>query len=112
MFGSELDSERTFDRMRAMRRTRVRRRRVAVIAAVAIVGGVWAGPLAHGGADPGMRSVASHGYVVRDGDTVWSIASRLQAAGDPRQLADAIESANDVEPGALRPGQTLIIPSV
>jgi nucleoid-associated protein YgaU len=111
MFGSGLDSERTFDRIATMGRTRVRRRRVAVIAAVAIVGGAWAGPLAHRD-DPRMRSVASHRYVVRDGDTVWSIASRLQTRGDPRPLVDAIQAANDVDPGALRPGQTLVIPAV
>jgi Tfp pilus assembly protein FimV len=59
-----------------------------------------------------MRQVAAHRYVVRPGDSLWSIASRLQRGTDPRQLMDAIESTNHVDPGALRPGQALLIPSV
>jgi Tfp pilus assembly protein FimV len=95
-----------------MTRTRVRRRRAVVIVAVALAGGLSAGPLAHAGNANGMRAVAAHRYVVRPGDSLWSIASRLHRGSDPRQLMDAIESANRVDPGALRPGQTLLIPSV
>jgi Tfp pilus assembly protein FimV len=59
-----------------------------------------------------MRSAASHRYLVREGDSLWSIASRLQRGSDPRPLMDAIEAANHVAPGALRPGRSLVIPSV
>jgi len=110
MFGSGLDVEHSFDRMRRMARTRVRRRRTLLVAAVALVGGVWAGPLAHAsGAD--ARPVASHRYVIRSGDTVWGIAERFSPGTDPRPLADAIAAANAVEADGLRPGQTLVIPS-
>jgi LysM domain-containing protein len=112
MFGSGLDSEHAFGSIRVMHRTRVRRRRAALVAAVAIAGGLWAGPLTHRGGEAGMRPIAAHRYVVREGDTMWSIASRLQPVGDPRPLADAIESANGVDPGTLRPGQSLVVPSV
>jgi hypothetical protein len=95
-----------------MSRTRVRRRRAVLIAAVALAGGVLAGPLTHGDDTTGMRQVAAHRYVVRPGDSLWSIASRLQRGSDPRPLMDAIESTNHVDPGALRPGQALLIPSV
>jgi nucleoid-associated protein YgaU len=110
MFGPGLDAEHPFDRMRDVSRTRVRRRRVVLIAMVALVGGVWAGPFAHAH-DGSVRPVAAHRYVVREGDTMWDIASRLGRGDDPRALMDRIASANAVDPGALRPGQTLLIPS-
>lgn len=49
-------------------------------------------------------------YVVRPGDTLWSIAEGLAPGGDPRPLVDAIVRANDVSPGALVPGQVLTLP--
>jgi LysM repeat protein len=79
------------------------------VASVALLGGLWAGPIAHAsGSD--ARPVASHRYVVRRGDTVWSIAQRFSRGGDPRSLSDAISAANDVPAGDIRPGQTLVIP--
>jgi Tfp pilus assembly protein FimV len=92
-----------------MSRTRVRRRRLVTIGAVAVLGGLSAGTLAqaHEGA---VRPAAAHRYVVRPGDTIWDIASRLRPGEDPRALMDRIASANAVDPGALRPGQTLVIP--
>jgi nucleoid-associated protein YgaU len=93
----------------AVSRTSVRRRRVVLVAAIAVAGGLWAGPLAraHEGSP---RPVAAHRYVVREGDTMWDIAARL-GSGDPRELMDRIASVNAVDPGALRPGQTLLIPT-
>lgn len=50
--------------------------------------------------------------VVRPGDTLWGIATRLVGpAGDPRPLVDAIVRANGVDPGAIRPGQVLEVPA-
>jgi nucleoid-associated protein YgaU len=107
-------------------RTRVRRRRTALVVALAALGAVWAGPLrpaAAGSAAPGSiaedaatrqaaRPADARRYVVAQGDTVWGIAVRLGAGGDPRALVDAIADANDVDPGALHPGQVLVIPAV
>lgn len=95
-----------------MRRTGVRRRRLAVGVGVAIVGAVWAGPVAAaaGGQDP-VRPVAARTYVVRAGDTLWGIAGRVAGGRDPRGVIDAIARANGVDPGALVPGQTLVIPA-
>jgi nucleoid-associated protein YgaU len=92
-------------------RTHVRRRRIVAVAAVAVAGGLWAGPLSHG-PDAGVRPVAAHRYVVRQGDTLWDIASRLEDGSDPRGLMDAIASTNHVDPASIRPGQTLLVPSV
>jgi nucleoid-associated protein YgaU len=60
--------------------------------------------------DQGAPAGDARRYVVIAGDTLWGIAVRLCPDEDPRPLMDAIAEANDVDPGALRPGQTLIIP--
>jgi nucleoid-associated protein YgaU len=112
MFGSSLDSERTFDSISNVNRTRVRRRGLAMVAGAAIVAAVWAGPAADATGDPrGTLPESSHRYVVRPGDTLWSIAERAGQRGDPRELVDAIASVNGVQAGAIVPGQTLLIPS-
>lgn len=73
--------------------------------------GAWAGPVGH--ALAGRRTsapAARHTYVVRYGDTLWSIARQVAPGGDPRPVVDAIVGANGVDAGALVPGQTLVIP--
>jgi hypothetical protein len=44
-------------------------------------------------------------YVVRSGDTLWSIARQVRPAADPRAVVD--ELAVRVPGGALQPGQQL-----
>jgi nucleoid-associated protein YgaU len=109
-----------------MSRTRVRRRRTALFLALATLGAVWAGPLRPAAAErpTGASSPAGaaprhaahladpRSYVVAPGDTLWGIAVRLRPGGDPRPLVDAIQEANHLDPGALRPGQVLDIPPV
>lgn len=58
----------------------------------------------HAGARPAR-------YVVREGDSVWSIAAGAGRGGDPRALVDEIVRVNGVDPGRLVPGQTLLIPA-
>jgi nucleoid-associated protein YgaU len=112
MFGSPLDSEQAFDRMTRVTRTGVRRRRLAAILTAAAIAGAWAGPVARAlGGDREPSAAARSLYVVRGGDTLWAIAERLAPGDDPRPLVDAISDANGVEPGALVPGQTLVIPA-
>ncbi|MEX0742976.1 MAG: LysM domain-containing protein, partial [Actinomycetota bacterium] len=56
-------------------RIQTRRRRLAFTMSLALVAGVWAGPLGRivaGGDSAGLASRSS--YVVREGDTLWSIA--------------------------------------
>ncbi|HSD48607.1 MAG TPA: LysM peptidoglycan-binding domain-containing protein [Actinomycetota bacterium] len=94
-----------------MRRTRVRRRRLGVLLAGALVVGLWSGPVANAlGPARAVRDVDTT-YVVRKGDTLWSIAARVAPGQDPRSVVDAIAAANDVPAGALVPGQTLSIPA-
>ncbi len=95
-----------------MGRTRVRHRRLAFLLAGAVVLGCWAGPLAHAiGSSRQARVAAEHRVVVRPGDTLWSIARRVAPREDPRPLVDAIVAVNHVDPGALVPGQTVVVPA-
>jgi len=92
-------------------RTRVRRRRLAAVLTIAVVGAAWA-PATAGvlGAGQDAERVARSSYVVREGDTLWSIAERLAPGTDPRPVVDAVVLANRVDAGALVPGRILIIP--
>jgi Tfp pilus assembly protein FimV len=50
-------------------------------------------------------------YVVRPGDTLWAIASRLAGPGaDPRAVLDSLVSANHVD-GTLEVGTRLVLPA-
>ncbi len=60
--------------------------------------------------DTTVAPFARQVYVVHEGDTLWSIATR-HGGGDPRPLVLAIERANRVDPAHLVPGRTLVIPS-
>ena len=94
-----------------MTRTRVRRLRTTVTVTAVLVGAVWAASGASAAGDR-VEPVAGVTYVVRPGDTLWAIAERAAPGEDPRRLVDAISAANDVEAGALVPGQTLVVPSL
>jgi len=87
-------------------RTHVRRRLLAVIILALASGLAWVVPT--GGV--AARPVSQHRYVVRPGDTLWAIARRIHD-GDPRALVDEIQAANGADPGALVPGQVLLIPA-
>ena len=49
-------------------------------------------------------------YVVRSGDTLWSIAVE-HVAGDPRAAVAAIRRANGLADSTVRVGQRLLVPS-
>jgi nucleoid-associated protein YgaU len=49
-------------------------------------------------------------YLVRPGDTLWSIASR-HYAGDPRAAVWSIERGNDLRGAAIWPGERLVLPA-
>jgi LysM repeat protein len=110
MFDSSLDVEHSFVDDTSMTRTRVRRRRVGLLL-VSLAVGVGAAVVTSSPEQPAAISVAHHGYVVKAGDTLWSIAERVGSEGDPRPMVDAIAASNGVDPGELIPGQTLLIPA-
>lgn len=112
MFGSGLDIEQAFGHRALVGRTRVRRRRVVAVLVAAGVAGLVSGPVAEAvsAADEGGGAARTH--VVRSGDTLWSIATRLEPSEDPRLVVDAIATANRLDPASLVPGQELRIPSI
>jgi nucleoid-associated protein YgaU len=106
MFDSPLDTEQVFGHSRRMASGRIRRRR----AAAALIGALVVLGLPAASRAVGDRPARTATYVVRPGDTLWSIARGIQD-GDPRPLVDAIQAANRADPGALVPGEVLLIPA-
>ena len=87
-----------------------RARRLAVVLALAagVALGSWLGPLL--GGDGELRLAGEGSVIVRSGDTLWSIATSLDADGDVRGLIDEIQRLNGLEGGVLEPGQVLELP--
>jgi LysM repeat protein len=54
-------------------------------------------------------SRAAQVYVVKPGDTLWSIAVK-NYGGDPRDAVYGLERRNHLASATLRPGQRLILP--
>jgi Tfp pilus assembly protein FimV len=94
----------------------VRRRRVAL---ATVAGGLitalalpWSGtggrPLATPG--PALAGLAAHhaSYTVRPGDTLWSIASRIDPTGDPRPVVEQL--ASEVGGDNVYPGEQIALP--
>ena len=56
-----------------------------------------------GGATPEAR------YVVKPGDTLWTIAEQ-RYRGDPREGVWKLREANELRSSLLRPGEVLLVP--
>ncbi len=63
------------------------------------------GYAAHGSSGAGAKRV----YVVRAGDTLWSIAARSYA-GDPREGVWEIQQRNHLAAATISPGERLVLP--
>ena len=76
--------------------------RLLAVALVALV--AWAGVVrASEGAGP------ERSYVVRPGDTLWTIAAS-RYAGDPRAGVWKIRTRNGLSGSVIRPGERLMLP--
>jgi len=110
MFGTELDFERAFADHQAMHRTYVRRRLVALTIAVVAVVAV-SGPVSGAvGASREPELVSSRTYVVRSGDSLWSIAAAVSPDRDPRDVIHDLDALNEAPVDPLTPGMVLSIP--
>ena len=56
----------------------------------------------------GLRPVALQTYVVQPGDTLWSLARRIQPSGDIRPLVDRLAARHGG--AALQPGDRIAVP--
>jgi hypothetical protein len=92
------------------RRTLVASGAVALLVALALPwGGTGDHPLAGSGPVPaGAAVLAQRDYVVQPGDTLWSIAARLDPNRDPRVLVDTM--ASEVGGDDVVPGEHLFLP--
>jgi spore germination protein YaaH len=55
-----------------------------------------------------VKTTQGYLYSVQPGDTVWSIATRLDPTGDPRPRADQIES--EIGGTNLQVGTQILVP--
>jgi hypothetical protein len=113
MFETGIDTEHLFAQHVRMHRTYVRRRRTMAVAATALIA-VLLSPLAAAAVRPGddaPPAPPSSVVVVRDGDTLWSIALRARPGDDPRATILEIQQRNGVDAGSIVPGMTLQVPA-
>jgi hypothetical protein len=99
-------------RVVANRATYWRRRIVVAVMVVALVlvmaqaGAALGGsPLASPERRPAAAHTAARSTVVRPGDSLWSVASRLAPGSDPRPVVDALAEARHGT--VLGPGETI-----
>jgi nucleoid-associated protein YgaU len=101
-----------FGHSRVVSGTQVRRRRLAAGALLVLALSVTA-PAVSAAVTGGSsrRADVADRYVVRAGDTLWSIAVSRASGTDPRRVVQGIVDANQVDAGMLEPGQVLVIPA-
>ncbi|HEY3210367.1 MAG TPA: LysM peptidoglycan-binding domain-containing protein [Actinomycetota bacterium] len=92
-----------------MKRTRVRWPRVV---AMALGAALCVNLVASRAGTGGSVRTASRTYVVKPGDTIWSIARRqADSREDPRPLVDRLIRVNELRDAQIWPGQQLVIPA-
>lgn len=57
------------------------------------------------------KTVASNSIIVKQGDTLWSIASNIDSRRDVREIVYDIQKLNKINGSNLYPGEKLYIPA-
>ncbi|GAB3455200.1 hypothetical protein GCM10027570_35770 [Streptomonospora sediminis] len=102
--------------VRLTRRGRVVAVSAASVLATAALAGLFiavatAGASASGAAaESALSGSGPATVVVRDGDTLWSIAERVRPGHDPRSTVHEIVRENELRRSELEPGQELVMP--
>lgn len=77
-----------------------------------VVASVVSDSLRHGAVSEALEGAPTQTVVVREGDTLWGIASEHARNVVPTsQVVSWIEEANGLEGGALAVGQSLVVPA-
>ena len=84
---------------------------MATLVGVAVVAGVSGEVVVASGASQQVL-VGSRSYVVRPGDTMWSIALSIAPSRDPREVVAELRRSNGGVSTHLSPGEVLAIPSL
>jgi len=81
---------------------------LVLVAAAVVVLGPWR---AIASAPEGAAPTGWSTVVVQPGDTLWTLAERLDPAADPRVIVTEIKHANALASSAITPGQVLSVPT-
>ncbi len=76
--------------------------RLIVVAAIALI--AWASLVR-----PSEGAGPDRAYVIRTGDTLWSIAEAYYS-GDPRAGVLTLQRRNRLEGAIIRPGERIVLP--
>lgn len=87
---------------------------MTAVAGVLVLVGVLSGPMGRAVmASDRFDAGVSRTRVVRDGETLWSIAATVAPGRDPREVIDEIEHLNQgIVASSLVQGQVLRIPAL
>jgi LysM repeat protein len=80
------------------------------LAGLALVAGLVLGVARPDANANGERPDPVQTHVVREGETLWSLARRLEQGEDPRRLVDEIRKLNRLKGAVIVPGQELELP--
>jgi hypothetical protein len=75
----------------------------------AALGRIGGSPLATAGAPGGSEAVSTRIWIVRPGDTLWSIAEAVDPHGDVRPLVDRL--AKELRGTILHTGESVALPT-